>query len=68
MEYQKVLEKAKSKYQDAVRGYMYQKELMFGNISNFEDYAYLEKRRDKFLAEFTILEDIFGAEVLNESI
>ena len=65
-EYEKVLNKAKSKYRDAVRGFEYQTELLKTEL-NLDETIFITKRRDKFLAEFTILEDIFGAEVLNES-
>lgn len=67
-DYQKVLNKAKQKYRDAIRGYAYQKELMFGNIDNLEDYTFLEKRRDIFKAEFTVLEDVFGSSALTEEL
>ena len=62
----KALNKAKQKYRDAIRGYEYQKELMFGNIDNLEYYTFLEKRRDIFKAEFTVLEDVFGSSALTE--
>ena len=66
MEYQKVLEKAKSKYRDAVRGFEYQKELLKTEL-NLDETIFITKRRDKFLAEFTILEDIFGSKILNKN-
>ena len=66
MEYQKVLEKAKSKYRDAVRGFEYQTELLKTEL-NLDETIFITKRRDKFLAEFTILEDIFGSNILNEN-
>lgn len=69
-DYQKVLNKAKIKYRDAIRGFEYQKEILrdksIDRVS--EEYNYLEKRRDIFKAEFTVLEDIFGVSALAEDI
>ena len=75
-EYEKVLNKAKSKYRDAVRGFEYQRVLITEFLS-FHDSNLTESeknelnelnfRKNKFLAEFTILEDIFGLKALNEN-
>lgn len=65
-DYQKALEKAKIKYRDAVRGYEYQKRLLDnGEYHSQEDFQCLEKRRDSFKSQFTVIEDIFGADKLN---
>ena len=65
-EYDKVLAKAKSKYADAIRGYEYQTRLLNnGEYYTQEDFQYLEKRRDSFKSQFTVIEDIFGADKLN---
>ena len=66
-DYEKVLEKAKRKYQDAVRGYEYQKELL-NNLESMssDEVALLEKRKCIFLAEISILEDVFRASILNK--
>ena len=66
-DYEKVLKKAKRKYQDAVRGYEYQKELL-NNLENMisDEVALLEKRKCIFLAEISILEDVFSASILNK--
>lgn len=66
-DYDKVLKKAKRKYQDAVRGYEYQKELL-NNLENMisDEVALLEKRKCIFLAEISILEDVFSASILNK--
>lgn len=64
--YQKVLEKARIKYRDAVRGFEYQEQILRdGLISTASDYEYIAKRRDIFKAEFTVLEDVFGVSILN---
>ena len=65
-EFEKVLNKAKSKYRDAVRGFEYQKELLKTEL-NLDETIFITKRRDNFLAEFTILEDVFVLNVLNEN-
>jgi hypothetical protein len=66
-DYKKVLEKAKRKYADAVRGYEYQKELL-NNTKNLthDEFVLLQKRKVIFLAELTILEDVFTSSVLNK--
>lgn len=65
-DYEKVLEKAKRKYQDSVRGYEYQKELLNNlNMSSYE-IELLEKRKCIFLAEICILENIFTDYILNK--
>ena len=75
-EYEKVLNKAKSKYRDAVRGFEYQRvlitEFLSFHDSNLTEHETIELkelnfRKNKFLAEFTILEDVFGLKVLNEN-
>ena len=65
-EYEKVLNKAKSKYRDAVRGFECQEELLKTEL-NLDETIFITKRKNKFLAEFTILEDVFGLKVLNEN-
>lgn len=74
-DYQKVLEKAKIKYKDAVRGFEYQRVLISEflsfpdvNLTEFEkiELNQLNFRKNKFLAEFTILEDVFGLNALSE--
>ncbi len=65
-EFEKVLNKAKSKYRDAVRGFDYQKELLKTEL-NLDETIVITKRRDNFLAEFTLIEDVFGLNVLNEN-
>jgi hypothetical protein len=69
-DYQKVLNKAKIKYRDAIRGFEYQKELLRDESIDWvsEQYNYLEKRRDIFKAEFTVLEDVFGISALTKDI
>jgi hypothetical protein len=66
-EYEKVLNKAKSKYRDAVRGFEYQEELLKTEL-NLDETIFITKRKNKFLAEFTILEDVFGSALFDESI
>ena len=76
-DYQKVLNKAKSKYQDAVRGFEYQRVLVTeflsfhdSNLTEDEqaELSKLNSRKNKFLAEFTIIEDIFGSALFDKSI
>ena len=68
-DYQKALEKAKIKYRDAIRGFEYQEELLRDSfIDSVSDYNYIEKRRDIFKAEFTVLEDVFGISALTEEL
>ena len=66
-DYQKVLNKAKIKYINAVRGYDYQKELLKTEL-NLDETIFITKRRDIFKAEFTVLEDVFGSALFDESI
>lgn len=66
--YQKVLEKAKSKYKDAVRGFEHQEYLINeGHYYCVDDIVHIERRRDIFKAEFTVLEDVFGSDLFDES-
>lgn len=65
--YQKALNKAKTKYRDAIRGYAYQKELLKTEL-NLDAYRIITTRRDIFKAEFTVLEDVFGSSALTEEL
>ena len=66
-DYSKVLEKAKKKYADAIRGRNYQDELY--SQGKFESHRMsiddLVFRRQIFQTEICLLEDIFGAKELN---
>lgn len=65
--YEKILEKAKRKYKDAIRGRDYQDELYAqgkyeSHRMSLDDLVF---RRQIFQTEVCLLEDIFGAKELN---
>lgn len=67
-DYQNVLNKAKTKYRDALRGFEHQEYLINeGMYYCTDDLIHLERRRDIFKSEFTILEDVFGSALFEES-
>lgn len=64
-EYDKAIIRAKKKYNEAVRGAQYQSELLKKSNTALET-TLLEKRKAVFIAEMCILEDVFGASLLNK--
>ena len=64
----KIIQKAKSKYKDALRGKQYQDSLLDGENSlvNIED---IINRRKVYIQDLALLEDVFGTELfINNSV
>lgn len=61
--FEQIIKTAQKKYQEAIRGRLYQDELITKTKNTFEiDFLY--SRRANFVAEIALLEDVFGTKLL----
>ena len=57
----KIIQKAKSKYKDALRGKQYQDSLLEGDTS-LVDIEDIIKRKKVYVQDIALLEDVFGVD------